>query len=95
MLGINPPGPALHECTDENYDRIMDVNCRGVFNCLRAEIRQILQQSGTKGGAIVNMASMASFIGLAGMSVYCGSKHAVAGITKAAAKEYAKHDIRV
>jgi NAD(P)-dependent dehydrogenase (short-subunit alcohol dehydrogenase family) len=76
----------------EDYDRVLAVNVRGTFLCLQAEIAQMLKQSG---GAIVNLASVAGLIGFPGLSPYVASKHAVNGLTKNAALEYAKQSIRV
>lgn len=78
--------------TEENFDRIINVNLKGVFLCLKAEITQMLTQGG---GSIVNLASVAGLIGFPGLSPYVASKHAVNGLTKNAALEYAKQGIRV
>lgn len=77
---------------DENFDTIMAINAKGTFLCLKAEIAQMLKQGG---GAIVNLASIAGLIGFPGLSPYVASKHAVNGLTKNAALEYAKQGIRV
>ncbi len=76
----------------ENYDRIMSINAKGTFLCLRAEIPQMLKSGG---GAIVNLSSVAGLIGFPGLSAYVASKHAVNGLTKNAALEYGKQGIRV
>lgn len=76
----------------DNFDRIMQINTRGTFLCLQAEIRQMLKQGG---GAIVNLASVAGLIGFPGLSPYVASKHAVNGLTKNAALEFGKNGIRV
>ena len=80
------------EQTEENFDRIISVNLKGVFLCLRAEIRHMAE---TGGGAIVNLASVAGLVGFAGLSPYVASKHGVNGLTKNAALEYGKAGIRV
>ncbi|MFG2713509.1 SDR family NAD(P)-dependent oxidoreductase [Streptomyces goshikiensis] len=85
------PGP-MHLLDDEVYDEVMDVNVRGVWNCMRAELTAMLESGG---GSIVNNSSTAGLVATAAGSPYIASKHAVIGLTKAAAKEYAPHHIRV
>lgn len=83
---------SLHEQTEEDADYVLDVNVKGIFRCMKYEIAQMLQ---TGGGAIVNCGSVFSLGGYANWSVYVGSKHAIAGMTKAAALEYATRGIRI
>ncbi len=78
---------------EEDWDRTIDINLKGVWLCLKYEIRQMLKQGG--GGAIVNMSSVAGLIGSAGAATYCASKHGVIGLTKAAALETAQSGIRI
>lgn len=78
--------------TEEEYDQIMAVNAKGVWLCLKYEIQQMLRQGG---GVIVNTASVAGLIGAHSMSAYAASKHAVIGLTRTAAVEYASKGIRV
>lgn len=84
-------GPTV-DCTLENWNRVLATNLTGVWLCMKAEIAQMLKQGG---GAIVNTASAAGLQGVEGFTAYCASKHGVVGITKVAAKEYAKSGIRV
>lgn len=83
---------ALHQQTPDNYRRVFDVNVAGVLESLKAELPALLASGG---GAIVNNASVAGVVGFNGMSVYTASKHAVVGLTRNAALEYAPQGIRV
>lgn len=89
ILGSTAP---LVEQTEADFDRVVAVNQRGTFLCLQAEIEQMLKNGG---GAIANVASVAGLVGNAGISPYVASKHAVNGLTKTAALEYAQQGIRV
>src|SRR5208283_5809187 len=79
--------------SEQDWDRTIAVNLKGVWLCLKYEIRQMLKQGG--GGAIVNMSSVMGMIGSAGTAAYSASKHGVIGLTKAAALESAAKGIRV
>src|SRR3984885_4312467 len=79
--------------SEEDWDRTIAINLKGVWLCLKYEIRQMLKQGG--GGAIVNMASITGLIGSAGVAAYSASKHGVIGLTKTAALENAKNGIRI
>lgn len=83
----------IHEATDEYWDRVFQTNSAGVFKSMRAELKQMVAQG--RGGAIVNVASIAGMTGLAGNPAYVASKHAVNGLTRNAAIDYAPHGIRV
>jgi NAD(P)-dependent dehydrogenase (short-subunit alcohol dehydrogenase family) len=82
----------FEDFTLEEWRRLIDVNLGGVFNCMKAEA-PALKAAG--GGAIVNTASVASFIAGPGMAAYVASKHGVAGLTKGAALDLIRHRIRV
>jgi NAD(P)-dependent dehydrogenase (short-subunit alcohol dehydrogenase family) len=84
-------GP-LADCPDDAFDRLVAVNLKGVFLCMKHEIRQMLKQGG---GAIVNIASTNAFRPQLNMSVYTATKHAVVGLTRNAAIEYAAAGIRI
>jgi NAD(P)-dependent dehydrogenase (short-subunit alcohol dehydrogenase family) len=83
----------LHEAGDEYWNRVMAVNASGVFYSMRHELRQFMAQQ--RGGAIVNVASVAGIIGFGSTCSYVASKHAVQGLTKTAAIDYAPYGIRV
>src|SRR5205814_3964829 len=91
--GIELESKPTADCDEDTFDRIVDVNLKGVWLCMKYEIAQMLRQG--EGGAIVNTSSVAGLIGAPFMPAYCASKHAVVGITKAAAAEYGRHRIRV
>ncbi|HKX45266.1 MAG TPA: SDR family oxidoreductase, partial [Planctomycetota bacterium] len=80
-----------HQQTPENYRNVFDVNVRGVLDSMRAEIPAMLANGG---GVIVNNASVAGLVGFGGMALYSASKHAVVGLTRNAALEYAQQGIR-
>jgi NAD(P)-dependent dehydrogenase (short-subunit alcohol dehydrogenase family) len=86
----------IRNITDEEFDWVMDINLKGVLNCLRAELPDMQEgRDGRGGGAIVNVASLAGLIGVPYDVPYVASKHAVVGITKVAAKEEGSRAIRV
>lgn len=80
------------ESTVDNWEKVMAVNASGVFYCMRQELQQMVKQGS---GAIVNTASIAGLRGLPNNLAYVASKHAVVGMTKTAAMEYARKNIRI
>ena len=89
--GVEWKGP-LEQATQEEYRRVFDINVWGVLNSMRHEIPVMLKNGG---GAIVNTSSVAGHVGLAQVSIYIASKHAVEGLTKSVALEFAKQNIRI
>jgi NAD(P)-dependent dehydrogenase (short-subunit alcohol dehydrogenase family) len=90
--GIDGDWADTLSCSQENFDRVYQVNVRGVWLCMREELQLMLEQGR---GSIVNTASVAGHAGFIGYPAYTASKHAVMGLTKVAALEYAKRGIRI
>jgi NAD(P)-dependent dehydrogenase (short-subunit alcohol dehydrogenase family) len=90
--GIEEEQVKLAESDEALYDRMMAINVKGVWLCMRRQIAQMLRQGG---GAIVNTASVAGIVGAPRHAIYAASKHAVVGLTKSAAVEYGKKNIRI
>ena len=97
-VGINNAGiegnwMPIAEQSEEDWDRVIGINLKGVWLSLKYEVQQMLKQGG--GGTIVNMSSVAGLMGSSGAAAYCASKHGVIGLTRTAALENAKSGIRV
>ncbi|HZP30803.1 MAG TPA: glucose 1-dehydrogenase [Acidimicrobiia bacterium] len=90
--GISLQGPSFHELDERSFDLVISVNVKGVWLGMRSELRQMLAQGY---GSIVNTASAASIIGTPGNPAYAASKHAVMGLTRTAAMEHVRDNIRV
>jgi NAD(P)-dependent dehydrogenase (short-subunit alcohol dehydrogenase family) len=89
--GTITPARIIHETAEEDWDRVIDVNLKGIWLCMRAQVRHMLP----RGGVIVNTASAAGLVGSPGTSAYVASKFGVIGLTKAVASEVADRGIRV
>ncbi len=90
--GIEGQMANTHECTEENFDKTMAVNLRGIWLCMKNEIPEMLKH---QKGVIINCASVAGLNGFAGLPAYTASKHGIVGLTKSSALEYAKLGIRI
>lgn len=90
--GIEGESASTAECTEANWDKVIATNLKSIWLCMKYQIPQMLKQGG---GSIVNCASVAGLVGFPSMPAYVASKHGIVGLTKTAALECVKQNIRI
>ncbi|WP_029933553.1 SDR family oxidoreductase [Thiomicrospira pelophila] len=90
--GIDGDRAPTADCTEQNWDRVIDINLKGVWLCMKNQIPQMVKQGS---GCIVNISSIAGVVGFQNVPAYCASKGGVIQLTKTAALEYAKQGVRI
>lgn len=90
--GIEGAQGEVTQCTAKNWDKVLNINLRGLWYCMKYELNEMLEEGS---GSIVNISSVAGLVGFAGLPAYVASKHAINGLTKTAALENAAKGIRV
>ncbi|KEF54130.1 uncharacterized protein A1O9_09925 [Exophiala aquamarina CBS 119918] len=90
IAGVLGDAVPIRESTEDQWDFVMGVNAKGIYNCLRAQLNNIKE-----GGSIVNFASVASLVAVQSQAPYVASKHAVLGLTKTAAREEGSRGVRI